>query len=69
MAKGVEVLCFKPALQNLATVFPDMNMAEYKKACNMDERNYWNEGGQLHCTKTLAQGDECCNFHVTRIVK
>lgn len=37
--------------------------------CNMDERNYRNEGGQLHRTKTLAQGDECCNFHVTRIKK
>lgn len=35
--------------------------------CNMDERNYRNEGGQLHRTKTLAQGDECCNFYVTRI--
>lgn len=35
--------------------------------CNMDERNYRSEGGQLHRTKTLAQGDECCNFHVTRI--
>lgn len=35
--------------------------------CNMDERNYRNEGGQLHRTKTLAQGDECCDFHVTRI--
>ncbi len=35
--------------------------------CNMDERNYRNEGGQLHRTKTLAQGDECCNFHVTRM--
>ena len=37
--------------------------------CNMDERNYRNEGGQLHRTKTLAQGDESCNFHVTRIRK
>lgn len=35
--------------------------------CNMDERNYWNEGGKLHRTKTLAQGDECCDFHVTKI--
>lgn len=35
--------------------------------CNMDERNYRNEGGELHRTKTLANGDECCNFHVTRI--
>lgn len=35
--------------------------------CNMDERNYRNEGGQLHRTKTLANGDDCCNFHVTKI--
>lgn len=35
--------------------------------CNMDERNYRNEGGQLHRTKTLANGDDCCDFHVTRI--
>ena len=35
--------------------------------CNMDERNYRNEGGQLHRTRTLAQGDECCDFHVTKI--
>lgn len=37
--------------------------------CNMDERNYRNDGGQLHRTKTLAQGDDCCNFHVTKIKK
>ncbi len=35
--------------------------------CNMDEKNYRNEGGQLHRTKTLAKGDECCDFHVTKI--
>ncbi len=35
--------------------------------CNMDERSYRNDGGQLHRTKTLANGDECCNFHVTKI--
>lgn len=35
--------------------------------CNMDERNYRNEGGQLQRTKTLGQGDECCDFHVTLI--
>lgn len=35
--------------------------------CSMDERNYRNEGGQLHRTRTLAQGDECCDFHVTKI--
>ena len=37
--------------------------------CNMDERSYRNEGGQLHRTKTLANGEECCNFHVTKIEK
>ena len=35
--------------------------------CNMDERNYRNAGGQLQRTKTLGQGDECCDFHVTLI--
>lgn len=35
--------------------------------CNMYERNYRNEGGQLQRTKTLGQGDECCDFHVTLI--
>lgn len=35
--------------------------------CNMDERNYRNDGGQLHRTKTLGNGDDCCDFHVTRI--
>ena len=35
--------------------------------CNMDERNYRNEGGKLHRTKTLAQGGDCCDFHVTKL--
>jgi len=35
--------------------------------CNMDERSYRNDGGQLHRTKTLANGDDCCDFHVTKI--
>ncbi len=35
--------------------------------CNMDERSYRNDGGQLHRTKTLANGDACCDFHVTKI--
>ncbi len=35
--------------------------------CNMDERNYRNEGGKLHRTKTLGNGDDCCDFHVTKI--
>lgn len=37
--------------------------------CKMDERNYRNEGGQLHRSKTLGGGDDCCDFHVTRIKK
>lgn len=35
--------------------------------CNMDERNYRNEGGILHRTKTLGNGDDCCDFHVIKI--
>ena len=73
-AKGVELLCFKHALGKLSTIFPEMDMKAYKKKvkfvpclCNMDERNYRNMGGELHRTKTLGQGDECCNFHVTKI--
>ena len=34
--------------------------------CKMDERSYFYEGGELHRTKTLAQGDDCCDFHVTK---
>lgn len=34
--------------------------------CNMDARSYALEGGVLHRTKTLAAGDDCCDFHVTR---
>ena len=35
--------------------------------CNMDKRNYRNEGGILHRTKTLGNGDDCCDFHVIKI--
>ena len=35
--------------------------------CNMDERSYRLEGGELHRSKTLANGDECCDFHVVKI--
>ena len=35
--------------------------------CKMDERAYQYEGGRLHRTKTLAGGDDCCDFHVTRL--
>ncbi len=34
--------------------------------CKMDDKNYINEGGQLYRTKTLAGGDECCDFHVIK---
>ena len=34
--------------------------------CNTDERSYRLDGGVLHRTKTLGNGDECCDFHVTR---
>lgn len=37
--------------------------------CNMDERHYRLEGGELRRTKTLADGKDCCDFHVTRIRK
>lgn len=35
--------------------------------CNMDERSYRLEGGELHRTKILANHDKCCDFHVTKI--
>ena len=35
--------------------------------CNMDERHYRLEGGELHRTKTIANGDDCCDFHVVKI--
>ena len=31
LAKGVELMCFKPALGRLATLLPDMDMKAYKK--------------------------------------
>ncbi len=34
--------------------------------CRMDDKNYINEGGQLYRTKTLACGDDCCDFHVVK---
>ena len=34
--------------------------------CHMDPRNYLNDGGILHRTKTIADGDGMCDFHVTR---
>lgn len=30
-AKGIETMCFKPALNALAKICPEMNVAEYKK--------------------------------------
>ena len=61
MAKAVEWLCFKPALCKLETLRPEMNRRTYRKKV---KREYQ---AMLLRTKTLANGDECCNFHVTRI--
>lgn len=35
--------------------------------CRMDFATYEMVGARLERTKTLARGDECCDFHVTRI--
>lgn len=35
--------------------------------CHMDFATYEMVGAKLFRTKTLANGDECCNFHVVRI--
>lgn len=35
--------------------------------CQMDFATYEMVGAKLIRTKTLANGDECCNFHVVRI--
>lgn len=68
-AKAVELLCFKSALAELSTLYPEMDMKSYKNRAELNkiEKNYRNDGGQLHRTKTLAQGDDCCNFHVTKM--
>lgn len=35
--------------------------------CKSDYLNYELAGAKLYRTKTLAAGDDCCNFHVTRV--
>ena len=35
--------------------------------CHMDFAKFKMKGGKLERDKTLAKGDDCCNFHVTRI--
>ncbi len=35
--------------------------------CKMDFENFALHGGKLIRTKTLANGDECCNFHVIKM--
>lgn len=37
--------------------------------CRMDFATYEMVGAKLDRTKTLSNGDECCNFHVTRIAQ
>ena len=36
--------------------------------CKMDYAKFEMIGGKLERTKTLAAGDECCNFHVVKIL-
>ncbi len=36
--------------------------------CKMDYETYKMVGAELIRTKTLANGDDCCNFHVKRII-
>ena len=31
IANGIEMMCFKPALEALKSVYPDMDMADYRK--------------------------------------
>lgn len=70
-AKAVELLCFKPALARLAAF---ASSKKGKAALNsFPAFAIWTNvaiettGGLLHRTKTLARGDDCCDFHVTRI--
>ena len=45
------------------------HMEEYLPCmCRMDYPKYRLTGGKLIRTKTLAAGDDCCNFHVVREV-
>lgn len=44
------------------------NMMAYLPAlCKSDYLNYELVGARLERSKTLANGDDCCDFHVTRI--
>ena len=38
IAKAVELMCFKPALGRLAEIFPEMDMAVYKKKTQREYR-------------------------------
>lgn len=44
------------------------NLMEYLPCmCKMDYPKYEMKGAKLLRTKTLANGDDCCDFHLTRI--
>ena len=58
-AKSVELLCFKPALARLVMLHPEMDMKSYRRSVKREYR--------AMLLRTLAQGDECCDFHVTKI--
>ena len=52
----------------ICTLAKKENMEEYISClCKMDYKNFKLMGGNLTRTKTLANGDDCCDFHVTRM--
>ena len=68
-AKAVELLCFKPALARLAAF---ASSKKGKAALNsFPAFAIWTNAAietTVACfTKTLARGNDCCDFHVTRI--
>ena len=52
----------------ICTLAKKEHMEKYVSClCNLDYGNYKLMGGKLTRTKTLANGDECCDFYVTKI--
>lgn len=70
-AKAVELLCFKPALARLAAF---ASSEKGKAALNsFPAFAIWTNAtvettvACFTAQKTLARGDDCCDFHLTRI--
>ena len=52
----------------ICTLAEKEGLEEFMPAlCGMDFPMYELTGGKLYRTKTLANGDDCCNFHVVKI--